>query len=94
MLRGLSLSQERLLKITELFLKSTVQQFVISAESPAARKTLRETDLRNRTGVTVIAVIRNEEAITNPDADFRLAANDLLVLWGAHQQLAEAEELL
>jgi monovalent cation:H+ antiporter-2, CPA2 family len=90
MLRGLSLSQERLLKITELFLKSTVQQVVIGSDSPAKNQTLQELDLRKETGASVIAIVRGEEVANNPGGDFRLQENDVVVLWGAHAQLAEA----
>ena len=90
MLRGLSLTQERLLKISELFLKSTVQQVVVSAYSPAKNRTVRSLDLRKETGASIIAVLRDDQAITNPDADFMLKENDVLVLWGAHGQLAAA----
>jgi CPA2 family monovalent cation:H+ antiporter-2 len=90
MLRGLSLTQERLLKITELFLKSTVQQVVIGADSPARNKSLLELDIRKETGASVIAVVRGESVVNNPGADYRLEENDVVVLWGAHAQLAEA----
>lgn len=90
MLRGLSLTQERLLKISELFLKSTVQQIVIGSDSPARNKSLQELALRKETGASVIAVVRGENVVNNPGADFRLEENDVVVLWGAHAQLAEA----
>lgn len=90
MLRGLSLTQERLLKITELFLKSTVQQVVIGGDSPARNKSLLEVDLRKETGASIIAVVRGESVVNNPGADYRLEENDVVVLWGAHAQLAEA----
>jgi K+:H+ antiporter len=94
MLRGLSLTQERLMKLSELFLKSTVAQVIVDSNSPAKNKSLRDLDLRRHTGATIIAVIRGEKAITNPDADFELQEQDMMVLWGAHQQLADAYDLL
>ena len=90
MLRGLSLTQDRLLKVSELFLKSTVQQIVISPESPGNNRTLQELDLRKETGASVIAVIRGESAVNNPGANFKLEENDVVVLWGAHEQLGQA----
>ena len=92
MLRGLSLSQERLLKISELFLKSTVQQLVLADNSPAARTTLRELNLRGETGATVLVVIRGDMANNNPDPNFRLEVGDVLVLWGAHQQHRDLQD--
>ena len=94
MLRGLSLSQERLMKLSELFLKSTVAQIIVDVNSPAQNRTLRELDLRRQTGASIIAIIRGENAITNPDSEFQILQGDLIVLWGAHQQLASAYRLL
>jgi CPA2 family monovalent cation:H+ antiporter-2 len=94
MLRGLSLSHERLSKLSDLFLKSTIEQLVITEESPAVQRTLGEMDLRKETGATVIAIARGDSVITNPGGDIVLQPNDVLVLWGAHQELAEAERRL
>ncbi len=94
MLRGLSLTQERLMKLSELFLKSTVAQILVEENSPARNCTLRDLDLRKKTGASIIAVIRGDKAITNPDAEFEIQQEDLVVLWGAHQQLADAYRLL
>ena len=94
MLRGLSLTQERLMKLSELFLKSTVAQVIVDENSPARNKTLRDLDLRHQTGASIIAIIRGENAITNPDPDFRIEQGDLIVLWAAHQQLANAYKAL
>lgn len=94
MLRGLSLTHERLSKLSELFLKSTVQQIVITADSPAVNRSLGELDLRKQTGATVIAIAREDSVITNPGGEIVIQPDDVLVLWGAHQQLAEAEKML
>ena len=82
------------MKLSELFLKSTVAQIVVDETSPARNKTLRDLNLRQQTGATIIAVIRDDQAITNPDAGFELKEGDMMVLWGAHQQLADAEKML
>lgn len=94
MLRGLSLTHERMLQVSELLLRSTVEQLVLGAKSPAKDRTIRELDLRKETGVSVIAVIRADESFPNPDGDFTLRENDILVLWGAHRQLADARTKL
>lgn len=94
MLRGLSLTQERLMKFSELFLKSTVAQVVVDERSPANMKSLRDLDLRNQTGASIIAIIRGEQAISNPGADLIIQQGDLMVLWGAHVELAAAHKLL
>lgn len=52
--------------------------------------TLVEASLRQRFGLTVIAVRRGNEIIVNPTADFKIERDDILVVVG---QLEEAEKL-
>jgi TrkA domain protein len=61
----------------------------IDADSQVAGQTLVESDLRNVTGVSVIAVQRGEETIPNPDPEFRVAAGDILVTLGNREQQAD-----
>ena len=94
MLRGLSLDQENLGRIASFFAGATVDNILIEPKSPAASRTLRELDIRKRTGATVIAVARNGEAVTNPGPDFALQPDDIVVLLGAHRDLDQAVNLL
>ncbi len=89
-----SSSQESLEDLLKVLQISATQTFFLPETSPACGKTLRELDLRNRTGATLIAVVRDRKPITNPEAGFELAPNDVLVLVGAHAQLTEAQKLL
>ena len=58
---------------------SAVTLVPVPAGSPAAGRTLRELDLRERTGATVIAVERDGELQLAPTADFKLQAHDALI---------------
>jgi len=89
-----SSSQESLEDLLKVLQISATQTFFLPETSPACGQTLRELDLRNRSGATLIAVVRDRNPITNPEAGFRLAPNDVLVLVGAHAQLNEAQKLL
>jgi len=66
--------------------------FVIGA-APWGRS-LRDLLLRSRTGVTIIAVVRDGRPFTNPEPELRLATGDVLVMLGSHQELATAMRLL
>ncbi len=94
MLRGMSLEQENIGRIAALFGGATVANFQVQEGSPSANKSLRELDVRNATGATIIAVARNGKAITNPGPELKLEAEDILVLLGAHEQLDAASRLL
>ena len=61
----------------------------IGEDSPVAGQTLVESDLRNVTGVSVIAVQRGEETIPNPDPEFTVEVGDILVTLGNHEQQAD-----
>jgi TrkA domain protein len=61
----------------------------IEEGSRVAGQTLVGSDLRNVTGVSVIAVQRGEETVPNPDPEFRVEAGDILVTLGTREQQAE-----
>ncbi len=94
MLRGISLDQENLGRLAALFAGATVDNIQIQPGAPATGRTLRELDIRNRTGATVIAIARNGEAVPNPGPDFRIENDDIIVLLGAHRDLDQAITLL
>jgi CPA2 family monovalent cation:H+ antiporter-2 len=94
MLRGLSLDQENFSRIASLFAGATVDNIQLSPGDPAVDKTLRELNIRNITGATVIAIARAGQANTNPDPDFLLQSDDIVVLIGGHKELDDAENIL
>lgn len=87
-------SQESLEDLLRVLQIAATQTFFLSNDSPACGKTLRELDLRRRTGATIIAVVRDRKPYTNPPADMALEGNDVLVLVGSHAQLREAQSVL
>ena len=72
----------------------TTDVFRIEPGSPAAGKSLRDLDLRNRTGATVLAVVRGEQSHPNPEPTTTLAEGDDLVLVGGHEDIDRAFVLL
>lgn len=55
--------------------------------SPLVDATLQSSQIRERTGVTVIAVLRAEGSILSPPPDLRIAADDTLVVMGDRDQV-------
>lgn len=78
----------------DLLAAGTTEVFRLDEGSPAVGATISGLDLRRRTGVTVIAVVRNEASHPNPHPDLRLEAGDHLVLVGSHAAMEQAFELL
>lgn len=65
----------------------------VPAASSFAGATIREREVRTRTGVTVLAIQRGEETVPNPGPDTRIEAGDILVAVGtetAHDALEAA----
>ncbi|ALI98217.1 potassium channel family protein [Rufibacter tibetensis] len=55
---------------------------------------IRELDLRNRTGATLIGLNRNgSEFLVSPDGDMRLQAGDILILLGSQAQIEKFTKL-
>ena len=94
MLRGYSLDQENIGRIAALLVGATVDNIQLGPDSFGVGKTLRDLDIRKNTGATVIAIARNNEAITNPGPGIALQPDDIVVLLGAHANLDKAVDLL
>ena len=72
----------------------TTDTYQLEPGSPGAGRTLRDLDVRARTGATVIAVVRDGHPLPNPDPELRLDTGDTLVLVGSHAELEAAFGLL
>jgi monovalent cation:H+ antiporter-2, CPA2 family len=81
-------------RISDLLAAGTAESFYISRAAWPAGKTLGAVDLRNRTGATVIAVVRGEESFASPGAEFALEAGDTLVLVASHRDMNRALRFL
>ncbi|OZC58155.1 potassium transporter TrkA [Rhodococcus sp. 15-725-2-2b] len=66
----------------------------IRADSRFVSRTLGDTAMRTKTGVSVVAVMRAGQVQPSPTPDFTLAAGDLLVAVGTADGLDAAAKLL
>jgi CPA2 family monovalent cation:H+ antiporter-2 len=66
----------------------------IAADSPFAGRTLADTELRGRTGATVIAISRGPDVVLVPDGHELLQAGDVLALAGTREAVDAARKLL
>ncbi len=65
-----------------------LDQASLRRTSPLVGHTLTEATIRERWGVSVVAIQRTSEVVANPAADFRLEAEDVIVVFGSRPQLA------
>jgi monovalent cation:H+ antiporter-2, CPA2 family len=70
-----------------------VETFRIEAEAPAAGRTLADLHIRQHLGITVLAIQRDGEMLTNPWGGTLLQAGDLVITLGKPRQFAEAAPL-
>lgn len=70
-----------------------IEWVTLDDESALVGRTLADSEMRRRTGASVVAVIRGEDAIPNPDIDTTFRVGDTLLLVGDDKQ-TEAARLL
>jgi CPA2 family monovalent cation:H+ antiporter-2 len=72
-----------------------VQMITLNVEidSYIAGKTIAETGLRNKYGITLLAIQRKEKVIPNPDASTVLMVNDLCIVLGSAEDTSKARRL-
>ncbi|MCA9242876.1 MAG: cation:proton antiporter [Phycisphaerales bacterium] len=94
MLRGLRDDHATRMEWAQALEAAVTETHFLVSGSPAVGRTIREFDLRARTGVTIVAITRNGKPTANPPPDFRFEASDVLVLVGGHNALTKARDLL
>ena len=72
----------------------TIDWLPVRAASACAGTTIGDTELRQRTGVTIVAVVRGEKTIASPTPDFMLADGDTTVVVGTPEGIKQALTLL
>jgi voltage-gated potassium channel len=70
------------------------EEIRIEAGSTLVGKTVFEADLRRRTGITLVAMMRKgNQQLLQPDSNTRLATGDDLIAFGSRSQLLALEKL-
>lgn len=66
----------------------------VDADSPYVGRTIGDTQTRTRTGVSIVAVMRGDEAVPAPGPEFVLQADDTVVVVGQPRGIEGVVELL
>jgi CPA2 family monovalent cation:H+ antiporter-2 len=77
-------------RVAEILESGTTEVFLLLDEHVAVGRTIREIELRKRTGATVMGVVREGRAHPNPSPDLLLEAGDLVVLLGRPEEIQRA----
>ncbi|KAA5827168.1 TrkA C-terminal domain-containing protein [Saccharopolyspora hirsuta] len=72
----------------------TTWQLPLTPGSPYDGRTLGDTEMRTRTSVSIVAVVRDGTVHPSPRPDFAFAGGDLVVVVGTSEGLRAASEIL
>lgn len=92
--RDVRFTEEAFEQINQILAQGTIETFYIGPGNAITGKTIRDVNLRAQSGATILNIIRNNQTITNPPADFILNAADQLIIFGSHRALDLALEIL
>jgi len=71
-----------------------IEDLAVSADSRILGRTLGDIDIRQATGATVLAILREGTPLVNPGSDLVLASGDRLLALGTSDQLERLEKLI
>lgn len=74
--------------------ESIIEWITVEEGSPIAGDTLQECGVRRKTGTSIIAIQRGEETTANPQPDFRIEPEDVLVAIGTREEQAALEDVV
>jgi voltage-gated potassium channel len=74
--------------------KLQMESVNVGKNSEVVGKTMRDSEIRSRSGVIVVAMEHDELVFVNPDADTVLAAGDKLIVLGETEQIVKLRKML
>jgi monovalent cation:H+ antiporter-2, CPA2 family len=94
MFRGLSLNAESLKKFSAYLTATLTESYLILEDSWACGKTIGDINISAKTGAVIIALVRKNKPIPNPDLDRTVIVGDIFILLGSHVQLNKSLKAL
>ncbi len=85
---------ERLAQLTAHVPHLVTEEVPVPHDSKFNGKTLGDTEARSRTGASIVAVLRGDEAIPSPAPDFPLRGGDKLIVVGTAEGVAGVTGIL
>lgn len=89
-LRGFGTNADALEKAARVIEAGVLETALVQEGSAVAGRTLGEVRLRERTGASVVSLVRGDRPLPAPGAATRLDAGDLVVLHGPHEAIDAA----
>jgi CPA2 family monovalent cation:H+ antiporter-2 len=89
-LRSVEVPRRHLFEKYEWLPEIELDGYRISEGSHLSEKTIKELEIRKKTGVTIIAARRGKTVHTNPEPSFRLKGGDILLFTGDRESMKKA----
>lgn len=93
-LLGATRVAEQLAELQQRIEGLVIDWLPVREDGAYAGRTIGDAQLRTRTGVSVVAIVRGEQAVPAPGPDQRLESGDYLVVVGTARGVEQAVELL
>ncbi|MFP5298844.1 MAG: cation:proton antiporter regulatory subunit [Actinomycetota bacterium] len=93
-LLGASRISEQLADLQQQIEGLVIDWLPVRSDSPYVNRTIGDTKIRTRTGVSIVAIVRGDQAIPAPGPDRTLQSDDYLVVVGTGRGVEEVVELL
>jgi CPA2 family monovalent cation:H+ antiporter-2 len=80
--------------LQEVLAETGVDTVLVPSHSHAVGRSLKELDIRARTGASIVSVVRNGAPLPVPDPHVRLEPNDVLFVVGMHEAIDRLREFV
>lgn len=78
----------------KVFKNQFVMEWVeLKKNSPLVGQSIRSAQVRNKTGATIVGIIKGDDVIVSPDIDTALELGDILMAAGKSEQISSFEAL-
>ncbi|WP_423793300.1 potassium channel family protein [Methanocaldococcus indicus] len=71
-----------------------LEKFVVNKNSPLVNKSIKEANIRRRTGATIVGIKRGDEFFINPSPEFIIKEGDILYVLGTNESIEYFKLLL
>lgn len=77
-----------------MFKRQIIVDYIkVKEQSLLVNKTIEESDIRNKTGATIIGIVHGDDVIAIPETDTTLQPGDVLMSVGKEEQISALTEL-
>jgi len=94
LLRKEGMNISSFIHLDEILAQGLTESYYVNSDNKYIGKSFSEINLRAESDATVIAIVRDGQIISNPSAKEIIKTNDTLVIYGTHQSVDRAIEIL